>query len=280
MCIELPTVRFSPSIGRLSSSSQRSRASRDAAPPSAKSPFAMYARQDVVQGERDLFALAQLAGDREGGFARLDGSGCVPSAVDVGHDDVPQRPRLGGSVPMPARHEHVLLREPAPERRVELRCCGRVQQRDGRVRRKLHGVVLSATASALHLLVVRDRVVVAADQLQRAASALVHRPEERRGRADAARGLQSHAVVRLRFGVRVEARRGVAGHRRVREGRSVLARLREMEDELRRDLLEMVPRRLLEDLRDPPVRGPAVLREERAVRRLLRERVAERELGL
>ena len=95
-----------------------------------------------------------------------------------------------------------------------------------------------------------------------------------------ARDVHARAVVGLRLGVGVEPRGGVAGHRRVREGLRVLARFGEVTDELRRDLLQTLPRGRFDHLGDPSVGGLPVLREERPVRRLLREGVPEREVAL
>ncbi len=145
-CIELPTVRFSPSIGRLSSSSQSRRASARRSRRGLEVPVRHVRAAQVVQGERDLFALPQLAGDRDRLLAGLDRARRVPAAVDVRHHDVPEGARLGGSVPDPARHHDGLFGEPAPERRVELRGGRRVEERDHRVRRELHRLVPASPA--------------------------------------------------------------------------------------------------------------------------------------
>ena len=125
-------------------------------------PFiAVMPSSTIVQGERELFALAEFARDRQRRLARLDSSGSVSSAVDVRHHDVPEGPRLGGAVTDPARHDDELFREPTSQRRVELR--GRPSSTGARCSSggQLHGLVASRHGLGLHLLVVRDRVVVA-----------------------------------------------------------------------------------------------------------------------
>ena len=100
-CIELPTVRFSPEhravvelLPELASFGEALRRRREV-------PVRHVRPAEVVQGERDLFALPQLAGDRERRLARLDRARRVPAAVDVRHHDVPEGARLGGAVPDP-----------------------------------------------------------------------------------------------------------------------------------------------------------------------------------
>ena len=192
-----------------------------------------------------------------------------------------QRPRLGGAVADPARHDHELLREPPPQLRVELRGGRRVQEgdrssartapsrrrpsprpphaspRSSRSRRR------SGRSAPVRCLAVRTSIAGGATAR----------------RSDGPRPTRCGSAPRASAFAYSRAAASPALAAYVTVG-PVLAGLREVAHELRRRPRRGAP---------PAVSSStsatrrwvaaAVLGEERAVRGLLRERMAERELG-
>ena len=202
----------------------------------------------------------------------------VPATEHVQDHQVPERLGLGEPIAELAGERQRPLGELASSLRVEPRRRGREQRGERHLGGERSVTVAGAVREQLHRLVVRDRLVEASRELERAAARGVEvlqrllRPSQTHGRLDRL------LVVRDGLGVGVQPRRVVAGDGRIRHRPLVVSRLLEVAHEQRRELLDPVRVQLLEDLTDAPVELAANAEQDRAVGGLLREAVVERVL--